>query len=65
MNSQNLVIRGFSTIFLILVVLVVNSQLENLLYITTIGIGFFLFGYVERLLEEKNFTNTKKEVKNL
>ena len=63
MNSQNLVIKGFSTIFLILAVLVVNSQIDNLLYITTIGLGFFLFGYVERLLEEKNFKINEKHDK--
>ena len=38
--------------FLSMTLLVINQQIDNLLYIATIGLGFFLFGYVERMLED-------------
>ncbi|MEF8880876.1 MAG: hypothetical protein V5A72_03540, partial [Candidatus Nanohaloarchaea archaeon] len=52
-NSQKWVIRGVSVTFLILTLLIVTQAVENVLHIMTVSLGFFLFGYVERLLEEK------------
>ena len=52
MNSQKLVVRAVSVMFLSMTLLVINQQIDNLLYIATIGLGFFLFGYVERMLED-------------
>ena len=60
MNEQKWVIRGVSAVFLIMTLLIINDQVNNLLYIATVGLGFFLFGYVERLLEERGSLKTKK-----
>ncbi|MEF8880204.1 MAG: hypothetical protein V5A72_00035 [Candidatus Nanohaloarchaea archaeon] len=60
MNEQKWVIRGVSAVFLIMTLLIINDQVNNLLYIATVGLGFFLFGYVERLLEEKGGLKTKR-----
>lgn len=61
MNEQKWVIRGVSGIFLIMTLLIINDQVNNLLYISTAGLGFFLFGYVERILEEKGSIKTKNK----
>lgn len=53
MNEQKWVIRAVSTVFLIMTLLIINQDVQNMLYIATIGLGFFLFGYVERLLEDR------------